>query len=250
MKRGAVLIEASDLCGGRIPGAKQDVTLLNELLVSDLGGAWEAEEIKILRNPSYSQITSAIAMLASAEYAFISYSGHGYHAEELDETKVCTIERQGKPYWMPISQLLPRCPKYTLSIDCCRNVETEYFAESIERQAAESFSQGQRPPRIKYRQLFDSQVEVAEIGGIKMYSCDLNESAGETSRGGYFTRGLVKSAYDHEPPSNTSNLFLPMTVAFDTAYAYVQAKAPQQHPQLEAGRRNKYFPWAVYPSLY
>lgn len=249
MKRGAILIEASDLCGGRIPGAKQDVILLNEILISDLGGAWELNEIAILHNPSYYQIINAIAALSSVEYAFISYSGHGYHAEELDETKVCTIENQGKPYWMPISQLLPRCPKYTLSIDCCRNVETEYVAESIERKVAASFSQGQRPPRFKYRQLFDSQVEVAEIGGIKMYSCDLNESAGETSRGGYFTRGLVKSAYDHEPPSNASNLFLPMSGAFDAAYTYVETKSPQQHPQFEPGRRNKYFPFAVYPSL-
>lgn len=103
MKRGAVLIEASDLCGGRIPGAKQDVALLNELLISDLGGAWESSEIIILINPSYHQIINAIATLASVGYAFISYSGHGYHAEELDETKVCTIESQGKPYWMPIS---------------------------------------------------------------------------------------------------------------------------------------------------
>lgn len=146
--------------------------------------------------------------------------------------------------------MIPRCSRYTLSIDCCRNVETEYFTESIERKAAASFSQGQRPPRYKYRQLFDSQVEVAEAGGIKMYSCDLNESAGETSRGGYFTRGIVKAAYDHEPPTSSHSLFLPMTSAFDSAYAFVQAKSPQQHPQFEPGRRNKYFPMAVYPSLY
>jgi len=249
MKRGSIPIEASELCGGRIPGAKQDVDLLYELLASDLSGAWEAGEITILRNPSYNQIISAIAGLSSVAYGFISYSGHGYHAEELDETKICTIENQGKPYWMSISQLVPRCSKYTLSIDCCRNVKTEYFAEAIERKAAASFSLIQRPPRYKYRQLFDSRVETAENGGTKMYSCNLNESAGETSRGGYFTRGLVKSAYDSEPSTNTNSLFLPMTGAFDTAYTYVQAKSPQQHPQFEPGRRNNYFPWAVYPSF-
>jgi len=247
MKRYAVLIESSKLCGGGIPGAARDVVLLHDFLISNFGGAWEENEIITLHNPTENQLELVVDAISDAEYAFVSYSGHGSHSLDLDETKICVSTGYGRSDCVfPVSKLRPSCLRSTLSIDCCRNVEEEGIYESALSMLAMDSLRKEATSRIEYRKLFNSGVYEAETGCIRMYSCNIGESADESPSGGFFTRGLVETAAWRIQKGK--DLILDMHQAFDDAYDYVQRKNPAQHPQLYAGRRKRFFPWAVSPN--
>ena len=247
MKRVAVLIESSNLCGGGIPGAARDVVLLHDFLISNIGGAWEEKEIITLHDPTVAQLEFVIDAISDAEYAFVSYSGHGSHSLDLDETKICVSTGYGKSDCVfPASKLRPSCPRSTISIDCCRNVEVEAIYESALSMLAMEGLRKEATNRIEYRKLFNAEVYAAETGCIRMYSCNIGESADESPSGGFFTRGLVETASWRM--QRGEDVILDMHQAFNDAYQYVQKKNPTQHPQLYAGRRKRFFPWAVSPN--
>ena len=250
MKRAALLI-ASERGGRAIPGVHKDVANLKIFLQSDIGGAWNSNEIIILVDPTEAILDTAVSNLKDNDFAFISYSGHGFHSKNIDQTKMCLRDAMNNNVEVPIFNLIPDCQRHTISIDCCRHVEEDILIESRAYKAAMESLASARPKRERYRKLFDAAVEQAEKGGILLYSCNLNESAAEDSNGGCFTYGLIKNALAHESktPKN-ENHYLGVDEALDLSAVYLKSLKKQQTPQLDAGRRRYYFPFSVYPSLF
>ena len=80
MKRQAILIESSQIVGQPdLPGAKVDVDNWSAFLQSDEGGAWRGDEIAIFRKPSWTALQARLALEATTDYVFVTFSGHGYH---------------------------------------------------------------------------------------------------------------------------------------------------------------------------
>lgn len=188
MGRKAVLIEASAVPGqDPLPGAARDVDTLKSWLMSNPGGAWEEDEIEILRNPTVNLVRAHMVFARSTDYAFISFSGHGCHPNEgdFDDTEVALYDGCLRVYELNCGAA--RCG---VVIDACRYVGPESFVESYQR-AVGGVKLARDRTWEAHRQMFDSAVAAADKGVVYLFSCDITEFAGESPlTGGYFTRYL------------------------------------------------------------
>jgi hypothetical protein len=132
-------------------------------------------------------------------------------------------------------------------IDACRKIEA---VKEIRKEAR--FAAVQKAIdwsyRAKCRAAFDESISRSEQGIIKLFSCALDEAAGETPEGGYFTKGMIDGAEEWADGRNKgSSAVLSLWQAFQFAELEVQVRMPQQHPQYDGGRRLGHFPFAVKP---
>ena len=131
MKRRAILIEASAAPGQDfLPGAALDVDTLKAWLSSNPGGAWEEDEIKVLRNPNISLVKANLILARSCDFAFITFSGHGSHPRggDFDETEILVNDGI-----LRASDLNCGAPRCSIVIDACRYVGPEIITESFKR---------------------------------------------------------------------------------------------------------------------
>jgi len=242
MKRRAILIEASAAPGqDLLPGAALDVDTLKAWLSSNPGGAWEEDEIKVLRNPNISLVKANLILARSCDFAFITFSGHGSHPRggDFDETEILVNDGI-----LRASDLNCGAPRCSIVIDACRYVGPEIITESFKRGVGVVKYSRDRT-REAHREMFELEVNSSDKGAIFMFSCDINEFAGESSlTGGYFTKYLVESGnawYE----KNSGRGVLNTQMAFLTTSLGVTQRVPQQHPKYEAGRRMRHFPFSV-----
>jgi len=241
VKRFALLIEASEVPGEtKLPGAKADVEGYVAWLNTANGGHWRGDEIVRLHTPSVSDVRRALTLAGKVDYAFVVFSGHGYHAKELDLTKVCL--RDGS---MGVRDLIPDSDRATMVVDACRNVMPEIFSESIQLSLNQRMKYAKAMVRRDYRKDFETQVANAEKGYVFLHSCDLDESAGESARGGYFSRFLLEAGAEFAAHNTDGSKWYPMDAAFANAAAATTDRNRTQHPQFEPGRRRVHFPWGV-----
>ena len=196
MIRHAVLINAGNSTSDRIPGCQRDVERLKDWLTSTAGGAWNSNEIDILHNPSKSEILLAKVALDRADFAFLSFSGHGRIVENSvgSRAQIVTV---GAGDEMDFDDLKPRDPKSILSCDACRKVHR--LAESRHATATKSLDKLAREikghTRQDYRNSFERAVELTPAGVFTMYSCSPGQFAGEDPlNGGVFTDALLNRA--------------------------------------------------------
>lgn len=239
MKRFALIIEASEVPGETVlPGAKADADTYHNWLYSRPGGDWFGEEIVTLHTPAVAEVRRALAQAGKVDYAFITFSGHGYHAKELDLTKVCLRDGQ-----MTVRSLIPDTDRCTVVVDACRNVMAEEIREAVHLSTA-VLNKAAAATR-NFRAEFERQVGLAEKGAEFLYSCDLDESAGEGRAGGYFSRSLVVTGELFAEQNADGRGWLPMNRAFGFAAAMTTDRNRFQHPQFEPGRRLAHFPFGV-----
>lgn len=241
MKRFALLIEASEVPNQtKLPGAVADIQGFSTWLKTQSGGLWRKEEIVDLHTPTVASVKSAIRLAGSVDYAFVAFSGHGFHAKELDLTKACL--RDGD---MSIRDLFPTADRGSIVVDACRNVMPEIFEETIQMSLVRESRFAKASVARDYRKDFDVAVANAEKGYTFLYSCDLNESAGESPRGGYFSRYMLEAGLAFAEKHIDGTSWLSMSNAFDRASQSTTARNKLQHPQFDPGRRLKHFPFAV-----
>jgi hypothetical protein len=241
MKRFALLIEASAVPGEvKLPGASVDVDNYYKWLYSQSGGDWYGGEIEVLRTPSISEVKKAMQKPGRVDYAFVTFSGHGYHAKELNETKICLRDGQ-----MMARELWPDTDRATLVIDACRNVIAEFRAEEylLSKALVENY---RKAAAVRdYRKEFDTLVGQAEKGAEFLFSCDLDESAAESEHsGGVFSRLLVESGNAFANRHSPSDWFT-VRNAFEVAGPRTTEINRTQHPKFAPGRRLVHFPFAV-----
>jgi len=242
MKRHAIIIEASNVKGlEHIPGAKSDANNLYKYFTSLAGGAWAYSEISILSHPLKRDLESAVNLTASFDYTIVAFSGHGYFSETKDQT--CVIINDNEEICE--SELTPNSPRKLMILDTCRGIEekveekTSIAARLILESAASQY---------QYRELYEASISKCERGTIKLYSCDKDESAQESKLGGNFTSSLIKCGYNwHDVTESNRSSVLPINNAFHFAEKITNQLDRDQHPQMTAGRRLGYFPWAIKP---
>jgi len=117
MTRYALLIEAARAKGQKeIIGCERDVERLKAWLTSVAGGAWNEAEVKVLHNPTKSEIAASKRMLDLADFAFLSFSGHGRIVEDFTGKRAQMITI-GTGEEIDFNDLKPRAGRAILSCD-------------------------------------------------------------------------------------------------------------------------------------
>lgn len=248
MNRKAILIASHTNKHGFLPGAKTDLALYTSLLTAPLGGAWEDSEIVTLENPSKTTLVATLTVARQADFCFVTFSGHGEHhvGRQLSDTSLCLNDTEE----LYVGDLNPGCRRQVVVVDACRRL---VMLETIKR--AEHLMAANRAYsvdwmyRYRCRQLFDNETMQAEEGRVLMYSCGINQSAGETEDGGHFSKALVEApaAWRDIHPALTQDVRA-KTLEIPLAFELAKSKVPApQEPVLYSGRRIKHFPFAVAP---
>ena len=244
MARRAILIEASGKPGekGYLEGAVADVENFRIHLLSEHGGAWETSEVTVLHNPSRSQVLTEIAAAKTADYSFVTASGHGYHLKSgtLSETMFCLKDNDE----IGASELNTGSPRCTVVLDCCRKITSPAQLQEMRKSVRAALAA--KAPRSFYRRAFDDALLASEKGCSYLYSCDLDEAAQEDNNGGFYSVGLVFCARAWHDVQSSAGIY-DVVDAHNGAAKVVTAREPQQHPKHQAGRRLRYFPFAVSP---
>jgi caspase domain-containing protein len=239
--RQAILIESSNVgVYDDLPGARADVSLLRNWLMTPRGGAWESAEIGILRNPTVHKVRKWLKIAKLCNYAFVSFSGHGHHVigSISDETRLCLNDDEE----ISAKRLNPGNARCTILIDACRGVTVEIEATLLERRVKAMTQLALNLTREAARAKFDDLVARSERGAIYIYSCCVDESAGDSKQGGLFTIGLVRAGELWKPKKGK---YVSVMNAFRSAERFTNEENPQQNPVIEAGRRIRYFPFAI-----
>lgn len=207
MNRKAIIIESSNVAGeSDLPGARVDQKNWFSFLKSELGGAWEDNEITILNNPLPTKVDSLLEE-NKEKYCFVAFSGHGCEGSVV-------LNERFKDY--PIHLLKPRGPKGTLIVDSCRGVETavqyNFSAKQILFEGANrgrgvvaNSRQGVLTNfaakastvlnRSAHSSLWRLALGQSKTGIVEMLACSKGEAAGEDpNAGGYYTSLLLQSA--------------------------------------------------------
>ena len=241
MKRYALLIEASEVPDEDVlEGATADVQAYRDWLYSKPGGDWLDSEIVRLHTPRISEVRKALLLAGKVDYAFVAFSGHGFHSKELDLTKLCL--QNGR---MTVREIIPDAARCTVVVDACRNVMPEIFRKSFQLTLNEAKRYAKFAEERNFRQEFEDLVAEAEKGPVFLYSCDLDESAGESRLGGYFSRFLVEAGNVFGDQNTDGSKWFSVKGAFRDAAEATTLRNRQQHPQFEPGRRRAHFPFGV-----
>jgi|SRR6185312_1127401 len=194
IKRRALLIGAPGQGRDFLHGVSKDLLNMRNYLLSDLGGAWEAEEIVTLYNPSYEEVNSLVHN-ESADYSFIYLSGHG-----------CTGRNDKRMFFLKDKYVrdiffLNNTARQLIIIDACRTI-----FRGVGAPAPESFSPSwEKLSRIQIRQLFDNYITNSPPGKIIIYSTKYGEPSYDNLRGdgGVFTLSLLKAAINSKSADNS-----------------------------------------------
>lgn len=242
MKRVAILIGTSVSQYGNLGGVEPDVRRYAEFLKSPHGGAWTDGEIISLHNPSQFDVQWTMAAHNDAEYSLITFSGHGGH--DVDQGTTIAVSDDYEP---SVSALRTGAPRQLLIVDACRSL-TEFAEEPTLLEGIEKVASFTPSYTQSCRRLYDSYISRAEQGRSILYSCSINQSAGESTRGGHFARALVRLATRWaraagRPYTATETLDVP--AAFGPTEQFVYSNHFPQRPIMENGRRRFSFPLAV-----
>ncbi len=240
ISRQAILI-GSPSVKPELPGVTTDMGNIKQFLLSNKGGAWRADEIVTLSDPSSAAVDAQIESARYKDYVFISCSGHGEHrvGKGLDETVMYVKENET----VSISSINPRNKRHLVIVDVCRKlVRVETMEET--RAAMKAFMKSAAIP-IDYRKIFDDAVMANPEGRIVAYSCDINQSAGDDGSGGVFTQELLAAPKYFSPTNNNQYGIVKINAAFDQAKTMTYAKNAPQSPVFNAGRRMDFYPFAI-----
>lgn len=243
MKRKAILIGSPDV-KPELPGVDIDLADIRKFLLSPQGGKWKEEEITILRNPSKSDVTFALIDSIGCDYTFITCSGHGEHqlGEGLNNTVMYLREHET----IKISDIKAYTNRSTIIVDTCRNL-VKITKKELLKSANESldFALESIGTNINHREVFNSEVMNCSEGRIVLYSCDINQSAGDDGDGGVFTQNLLHSPAAIVNMNRFSYTPLYLDSAFELAKEKTLAENYPQRPVINAGRRRDFYPFAI-----
>jgi hypothetical protein len=211
-------------------------------LESDHGGAWEREEITVFRSPSLRKVEATIGARSDIDFSLVVFAGHGHH--DGDETSVWVNDHES----CSVSALNTFARRQMIIVDACR---TPLRGELFEKRADFGGEVGW-PPDFEYRAscraLYDEAIRGAEMGQSIAYASSPGEAAGDTSRGGRFSRSLLDVSEQWSRSAERggrATLVLDVPSAVSHVQQIFRRNRYPQTPQLENGRRFHSFPIAV-----
>lgn len=229
-----------------LPGARSDIGIHHQHLVSAEGGAWTDEEVWRVEGPTASDLRTVLSLVNGHEFAYVAFSGHGSQpsGRSHDDGILYLADGSG----VRVRDIYPRAGRALVVVDACRELTDD---EELEKFAKRSFLEGldERAGlnyRAKCRALYDALVLARGDGeAVLATACSAGQAAGETPHGGSFTRALVGAAMrdrEHAP----GHLSILQAVASAESHLSSVRRSPQM-PEYFPGRSRHHFPFAVWP---
>lgn len=175
--------------------------------MSELGGAWENNEILPLVNPCLPLLKSTIfniKIFEKPDFVFLVFSGHGGYVR-----KETVFEINENQEVIKESELWNIAKRQITISDCCRGIEKNEIKES-----ARMFSGGGKIGLSQAREIYDEGMMKADEQQARFYSCSIGEASIDTglSEGGLYTKNLLQAINE----SKIDN-YLTINVAHDIA---------------------------------
>ena len=241
MNRCAIIIESSHVANqDDLPGARLDAQNWKNFLGSELGGAWENNEIHLLPHPELEEVHAYLQGYRN-DYVFLMFSGHGC---EVGGRIYCCLNDNDQ--FVDSKSMTPLIG--TAVFDCCRGKpdsdDGRMVAAAMDSRdlglANKSFAINERQSqkllhRLAIRNTFLNNIRVRGFdNSVRMYACGKGQEAEESPEaGGLYTSLLIDGAKERK------KRFLPglMSNVYTTRDAHVYAEsemlklAPQQTPE-------------------
>ena len=214
-------------------GVYTDVENYERYLKSIHGGAWNDDEIHSEINISKRELKNWIIYLSNFDYSVIIFAGHGEYNLFHQQTEIQINKRET----ILENDLMISTDRQLVILDCCRIKSKTLIEDSVIKSfSAEDFSD---VDRFLYRNIFDIKLSESVQDFIKIYSCDIGESARDLGRkGGLFSKSLIDSAKGNE------NLSIYKTFSKAKDIVITQSRN-KQHPQIEKPRSGISFPFYI-----
>lgn len=239
MIRKALIVFCDDTESGELPGPEMDNYNYHIFLESNLGGAWNSNEILSLQNPKTHQVKNAIDnFMSGADYTFIIFSGHGYINTDVRNMQYLEL-LDGD---IALLQLRTDAPRQTLIIDACRGFYShkEQLMKGLGESAERMFSS-----KLSTRKLFNSAVLKAEKGWTILYAASEDQTALDTGEGAAYLLSLLAVAKLWQKQNRTEYV-LDLKLAHGLATIYLPKNFESiQIPALNSEKRLVHFPFAV-----
>lgn len=183
MKRIALLIGNSN----GLPGVNLDIANWKKFLMTDKGGLWYENEIRILMNPEKIALLSCIKAIKDSkpDFAIIVFSGHGAYRRSM--STVLEINKQKEK--IDENNLIGIAPRQISVFDCCREVLSEELLEL--QNPVQIFPEGGVLQR-NMRPYYEARIMNAMPQQVLLYACSVGESTIDTGRGGIYTDNLLR----------------------------------------------------------
>jgi len=241
MTRKALIIVCPGIEGqsGYLAGTLLDKKNYHDFLYSQIGGDWYHSEITELINPTVGDVQREIKAI-SQDYSFIVYSGHGGISTTDNTLYLCLTDGD-----LSINLLKTTAKRQTIIIDSCRSFFTPSVNDNLVKMMSESISN----TISNARKVFEDGLAECDEGIIILYSSKPGQASGDEPRiGGVFSSSLIKVGKEWGK-NRGANQILSLDTAFNSAVNLIKTNFPlsTQEPEINGGRRNKYFPFALRP---
>lgn len=221
-------------------GVNQDVTQYGSFFLSNIGGAWRPEEIKILRCPSAFQVDTELKTLKLADYSMVVYCGHGYSRK--DGTTMVELHANCDYDSTKFNQGAYR---HTVILDCCRAIPEPIFESAQERYDLKH-SMKDSAAYNQARVNFDNAVQRCSPGLVVLYACSMGETAeDDEDKGGVYSHALRSVATRWARTNVGFETASVVQIHNAAAQIVCQETGGRQNPKNIKPRSSPYFPFCV-----
>ena len=244
MKRIAVLIQSPLSGRDYLSGVGVDIACWQSFLTSLPGGAWNDDEIIVLKNPSKTTLKSSLILAKYSDFAIIAFSGHGFVRRDdfLDIPETFLYLNESEDHSESIIseyELNPGTPRCVLSFDCCRKIETSALAESFNDEV--NFNGVSESVRNYFRMEYERQIMCCEKGCTRLYAASLDESASDQPS---FTQILTNYAKKWSRLNPHKSMDIANAMSGTASIMNVRYNLSQT-PVYNGGRRLNHYPFIV-----
>jgi len=184
MKRHALLI--GNTFG--LSGVKIDISKFSRFLRSDIGGAWDNDEIEVMQNTTKYDLERKLVMINMLryDYSIVMFSGHGGYQ------RATLLELNNKGETIEDSALKGLSKRQLSIFDCCRGIIHEdikkadtlvVFGESVGIEK-----------RQRIRDRYDERIMDAAEQQISLYSCSIGQVSYDTNEGAVYLSNFLSAA--------------------------------------------------------
>ena len=234
MKRKAILLAASP-DSDPIPGVFADLEAFCAFLQSNVGGAWNNDEIFYEDDPTRIHVIKAVGDAKSFDYSLVYFAGHGETVKtDMPWTETRMHLSSGQTITeREINSGSPRC---TLIMDCCRR-PAEQDDNKLLIKSAMLLEHGEGD--AKFRDNYHKSLLSAESGLVKVFSTKVGAAAADKHS---FTQHLLNETSIW---TSKNKGVLHLGDAVELAKVSMKRENPQQQPEYRGGRRLRHYPFAV-----
>ncbi|UDQ98937.1 caspase family protein [Lentisphaerota bacterium WC36G] len=237
-------------------GVLKDLDNYESFLKSPQGGYWYESEIIRLEKPTSYDVKLKVAEIASYDYTYIVFSGHGYMLQENQYSAPKNILELRQGYELDADELRVNANKRTIVLDCCRevyNISGQKISSSCESFQARAFADSK--PRVlnsqECRYYYDKKIDECSNGIITKHSSSIGETSGDDEViGGHYISSLLESAeaWTQKMLRTGEDRYYynyNVVTAHNEAKPKTTKKKATQTPYIVKSKSEPYFPFAI-----